>query len=47
MSTDAISSTAAATSTASTTSANTAVSLGMGDLTSGSFLKLLTVQLQN
>ena len=43
MSTDAISS---ATAAASTTTSST-VSLGMGGLTSESFLKLLTVQLQN
>lgn len=43
MSTDAISS---VTATANAT-ANATVSLGLGDLNSGSFLKLLTVQLRN
>ena len=43
MSTDAISNVTAA----ANTTASTPVSLGMGDLTSGSFLQLLTVQLRN
>ena len=56
MSTDAISSitalsnsanTTASTGAAGTATASAPVSLGMGDLNSASFLKLLTVQLQN
>ncbi len=38
---------ATGTTATSSTNANTSVSLGMGGLTAGSFLKLLTVQLQN